>query len=131
MFPADQVEEIKRKMEEEHRLDREALARLQRFLPNTTAMSNTGGVISSAKVEAGRETLIEAIQRVVSSEPKAVFTNQAVYARLKESGFMFGSDQKQSLATIATAMGKLVKRGKISMHYQGKGRDPNQYLWVS
>ena len=38
--------------------------------------------------------------------------------------------QKQSMATISTALGKLTERKKILLVHQGSGRDPNVYQYA-
>jgi len=116
-------------MEEEHRKDREALARLKRFLS-----SNGNSQLSLPEMDDDPSdssqyghTIIGTIERVMQADPMRKWTVPTMLAHFRSEKFPLHA--KTPEATLGVTLKKLVKRGKVRLVRQGAGRSPNVYRW--
>jgi len=128
-------------MEEEHKKDLEALARLQRFLDSPAPSSKTNGVhilpadLPTTKLSTNEEAafedhgayLIRAALAVVRSRPDTSFSPRAVQQALLERNFPLVGDERRQLVSIGQSLKKLAGRNEIRLVRHGKGREPNLY----
>ena len=131
MLTATQVAEIEKRMEDEHRKDREALSRLKRFLdtnsngngPTVTAVPDDDPSDSAQYPD----TIIGKISAVMQADPTYRWTVPAMHNHLRSIKYPLLAQKPE--ATIGITIKKLQKRKKIMLVRQGAGRRPNVYRW--
>ena len=144
MFNPNQIAAIETAMAEEHRLDREALRRLKRFLP---VSSNNDGhapltlhrseqseaedrrsleeLIADAEEDAPR-TIIDTVEQVMLANTSQKWSVPSMIAHLKSAGFKLQA--KKPEATMGLVFQKLAKKRKTIVRVRrGSGRTPNLY----
>ena len=118
-----QLEEIRSRMEEEHRQDREALARLMRFIPENGDVPTVGHNTPSAPVS----SVLGRLESILHDRDNRTWTAQQLKTELLSQGFDLKA--KNPIATIGVALKKLADRGKLTVVSRGSGREPNVYQW--
>jgi hypothetical protein len=131
LLTALQLAEIEKSMQEEHRKDREALARLKRFLnPNGNApLSATETDDDESDSSQYPQTIIATMERIMRSDPTRKWTVPTMLSHLRSEKVPFGG--KTPDATLGYNFRKLVTRGKVRRVRPGAGRSPSVYRWNS
>jgi len=129
LLTALQLAEIEKSMQEEHRKDREAFARLTRFLN-----ANGDAPLSATKPDDDPsdssqypQTIIATMERIMRSDTTRKWTVPTMLSHLRSERVRLGS--KTPDATLGYNFRKLVKRGKVRLIRQGVGRSPSIYRW--
>ena len=126
MVTEKELSEIERRMEEEHRKDREALQRLKRFLHQGTAPAPIEHVDAEyIDVEDKAQTIIGKVEDVFASDIAKRWTIHNMVVFLKSQKFPLVAQKPD--ATMGLIFSKLQKRGKIRIVRKGSGRLPNIY----
>lgn len=128
----EQLEAMRRQMEEEHRLDVAAFERImQRFALPTQVAASVASVVAEDDEEevedSGRPSLMDAVLSVVLSRPNVSTTGRQIMESLKAQGFPLKGNERRILTSIGMKLKKLVSRGEIRITRQGVGREPNHY----
>jgi len=126
---AAQLSAIEASMEEEHRRDREALARLKRY----ATKSGTNGRAPLATVEHldgdddidSSPTIIAKVERVMTGDPEKKWTVPSMLTYLQLINFPLAA--KKPAATLGLVFKKLQRRGRIRIVRRGAGRNP--HVW--
>jgi hypothetical protein len=128
MLTESQIQEIRSRMQEEHRRDIEALERLMRFLP-VSAQPNGKQAFPPAADNgmAPEDSVLGGIERILRDHANRTWTSQQIRAELERRGF--GLKAKNPMATISVALKKLEDRDKATVVMRGSGREPNRYQW--
>ncbi len=128
-----QIEQIERQMEEDHRLDREALERLKRFIPvngngNSHPASNLAQPVSQPKLPYVPEEgtpLKHAVRDIMNNDPTQKWTNPKMLQYLKKVGFPLNA--KKPVISVSQATQRLEAGGQIKLLKSGSGNSPNVY----
>jgi len=130
----DELEQIRARMEEEHRLDLEALERVMRFLPQNNgfhaippAVTNSSDDPNLPLLEQSQATIIDNIEKIFRERSTRTWTGPQILKELSALGCE--PNGKNPMATIGVAIKKLHDRGKISLVRSGSGRQPHIYEW--
>lgn len=131
----EQILAIERQMQEEHKKDLEALARLKRFIPGANkrirplevqheevmaeVMSGNDGEEGSAISLRGK------IKEILNSDPPVRWTNTRILTYLKKMGFPLNA--KKPIYSVSQATQRLAIRGEIIIVRHGVGNQPNIY----
>ena len=126
MLTRSQLDEIRARMEEEHRRDREALDRMMRFLPQNGTPANPIPIETGADADAPL-SIMDGIEMLLHQNMGQTWTVQKLRTELVKKGYALKA--KNPLATISVAMKKLCDRGKVKVIRRGSGREPNVYQW--
>jgi len=134
---------MRQAMEEEHKKDLAALARVQRFLDTPPAASTANGahehpvgpqaaaaappIDEEAPGEEQITSLIGAALDVVRSRPELSFSPRTVLQALEAQKFPLVGDEHRRLVSIGQSLKKLATRNDIRLVRHGKGREPNVY----
>jgi len=126
---AEQLNEIRARMEEEHRLDHEALERLMRFLPQVqNGHAETKPThIPVDNTMAPETSMLGSIERILSEGSNRTWTVQQIKQALTARGYKLQA--KSPEASIGVAMKKLFDRDRVTIVRRGSGREPNIYQW--
>lgn len=126
-FTPDQISELERRMEEEHRKDREAIERLKRFLPQgqQSASLHREEEDSSDVNDAPVPTIIGKVEEIMLDDATRKWTVPAMLAHLRHINFPLAAQKPE--ATLGQVFVKLQRRGAIRIVRRGSGRNPNIY----
>jgi hypothetical protein len=130
MLDATQIGAIEAAMEAEHAKDREALARLKRFLPNKNGAKN-GNSHNQETLQLihddpdGADTLIGRVESVLFADPEKRWTVPTMIEHLRSIGVQF--EAKRPDATMGLIFSKLKGRYKVRIVKRGSGRRPHVY----
>jgi hypothetical protein len=133
MLTVNQLAEIEKAMEEEHRQDREALQRLKRFLKNG-ANGRSGAsprLIDTHQYDDGdgnAQTIIGTVDSAMQADHNRKWTVPLMLAYLRDSNFPLAAQKPE--ATLGLIFKKLQRRGRIRLVKRGSGRLPNVYKAV-
>jgi hypothetical protein len=133
---SDQIAAMERQMQEEHKKDMEALARLKRFLPGNGASSN--GATSAATHQAASPTqpvfplvpaegtpLKHAIRDIMNHDPSVRWTNVKMLKYLQDIKFELNAIKP--IYSIGGATQKLFDAGEIKIVKKGSGNTPHVF----
>lgn len=133
---AQELAQIERAMAEEHRLDREALERLKRFVHhgrngNTTRASAAPTAKNAEAPKAAVEespTIISKVAAIMTADPSRTWNGPQMVEKLTSEGKPIGA--KRPVAIVTRAFRRLVKRGTIRRAKKGTGTTPHAYRAV-
>ena len=126
MLTKEQISLIRIRMDEEHRLDREALERLMKFLP--ASIVSAGNIEQSNEPPFDRDqSMSVAVEHVMSYKPNRTWTGKQILAEFGRLDYPVKA--KTPMSTIAIALKKLLTEGKIKAVRKGAGREPHIYQW--
>jgi hypothetical protein len=136
-FTREQLEEMRRQVEEDFRLDMAAIERLQqRFAvgaPPPPVISGTAiSTVEQAEIEAEvseRPSLISTVAAILASAASSL-TGREIMERMNDQGFPFVGDERRRLTSINISLGRLTERGQARVTRRGSGREPNRYRAV-
>ncbi|HEY1577868.1 MAG TPA: hypothetical protein VGF82_12435 [Terracidiphilus sp.] len=139
-FTREQLEEMRRQVEDDYRLDMAAIERLQhRFAasPNPPSIpapisSNTVSMVEQMESElevSERPTLIATVLAIVRASLGSL-TGRDVMDKMDAQGFPFVGDERRKLTSINVALSRLVEREEVRITRRGSGREPNRYRAV-
>jgi len=133
---AQELTEIERAMEAEHRLDREALERLKRFVHQGRNGHSTVAVAAKDDLKRHDDnetavvyTIIGKVAAIMTADPSRSWDGMKMLERLKSDGSPVGGGRPAS--TISRVFRKLAKRGVIRRVRTGKGTKPHVYRAIS
>jgi hypothetical protein len=137
MLSMNQVAEMERAMEDEHRRDREALDRLKRFLPRVSSNGNGHGAAASSvdsqdttaqddsEAEVKTDTLIGRVRQLLKNDPSKGWTVPSVIEHLEAGGYTFAAKAPES--SLGLTFAKLVRKKEARITRRGSGRIPHVY----
>ena len=139
MLDANQIAAIETAMEEEHRLDREALKRLRRFLPANGHTSTIPAApirkiraihtLPEEQDEYEAITIIDKVEQVMQSDPHKKWSVPSMVAHLQSIRFTLQA--KKPEATMGLVFGKLARKRKTIVRVRkGSGRTPSLYRGI-
>jgi hypothetical protein len=138
------IEEQRRIREEEYQKDLEALERVARFLPASSAPSRVNGahapvIVPPVVDEPQKEEtqfdesqgyyLIRAVLALVQSRPNVSLSPRMVLEILEAQNFPFTRNNGKRILSVAQALRKLTERDQpqVRLVRRGSGRRPNLY----
>jgi hypothetical protein len=129
---AQELELIERRMQEEHRLDREALERLKRFL-HPSKNGHNPPVVKPTNPASGKDdaetaavyTIISKVAEVMIADPARSWNGPDMVAKLASEGMPIAA--KRPVPAVTRAFRKLVKRGIVRRVKKGVGTIPSAY----
>lgn len=129
-FTPEQLSEVERRMEEEHRKDREALLRLKRFLDlgEQTSVITIHREEDSSNVD-DTPTIISKVESVFADDFTRKWTVPTMIAHLRHEGFPLVAQKPE--ATMGQVFARLQQRGVIRLVRRGAGRRPNIFKAVA
>lgn len=127
MLTNDQLNEIKARMDEEHRRDREALDRLVRFLPQNGTVAKRSSAETDEALDDAPTSILEGIETIMRKHSDRTWTVTKLRAELSRNGHELKA--KNPNATIGVSLKKLCDRGMVNVIRRGSGREPNVYRY--
>ena|SRR5581483_3604064 len=127
----EQLSAVERQMEEEYRKDREALARLKRFLKVDAPSENIDGNQSNDSTDvsdAAVPTIIGKVEEIMTADITRKWTVPTMLAHLRHEKFPLTAQKPE--ATLGQVFAKLQRRGVIRIVRRGSGRIPNVFKAV-
>lgn len=138
----EQIAQTRRAIEEEYRLNLEALEsfiRIERFIPTSNGIGPKPSMtpVESAPLfgeEAGvrnypKDSLIGMIASAMKADSQRTWTSSQMAEHLESVGYKLKA-KVPSISIGSTMQVKLLRRDeKIELVTQGSGRIPNQYRW--
>ena len=129
---AQELAQVERAMEEEHRRDREALERLKRFL-HPGKNGNSVHAATAAKSASGKDdaetaavyTIISRVAEIMTANPSRKWSGPQMLDEVRSAGSPVSA--QRPLSTINRVFRKLVKRRVIRRVRTGKGTTPHLY----
>jgi hypothetical protein len=137
MLDTSQIEQLERKMREEHQKDLDALTRLKRYMPTpaeqvSAAKPKEQGVDPAPRLADSHTTevvksLRAHVAEIMAADPTIMWDAPKMVATLQARGVALQA--KTPTPGIQLIMARWLDLGKALLVRKGSGRTPNIYQW--